>query len=166
MLRCAKNFSPMALLQVNKKKTMKYIFSFKATHTPLSRAQDITRRNTAGWQFRNKYHTNKNASHYTSQILLECTHLKDDTMWGLLSQRISYAPVPLPPFTLHLYRTRLLNIHALSLGGLEWRWHKQPWKKASIRMGHKNVQHETAVHAGDSTVYFVGTFSKENTRDY
>lgn len=27
-------------------------------------------------------------------------------------------------------------------------------------MGHKNVQHETAVHAGDSTVYSVGSFSK------
>lgn len=33
-------------------------------------------------------------------------------------------------------------------------------------MGLKNAQHETAAHAGDSTLYFVGAFSKENARDY
>lgn len=61
MLHCVKDFSLMALLQANKKKPMKYFFSFIAIHTPLSRVQDITMRMTAGWQFRNKYHTNKNA---------------------------------------------------------------------------------------------------------
>lgn len=97
-LHCVQDFSPMALLQENKMKPMKYIFWFIAIHTSLSRAQDITRRNTVGWQFRNKYHTNKNAFHYAYQILLECTDLKDDTMWDLLSQGISYASV----FPIHL----------------------------------------------------------------
>jgi len=48
MLHSVNDFSPMALHQTNKKKPMKYIFAFIATHTPLSRTQDITRRNTAG----------------------------------------------------------------------------------------------------------------------
>lgn len=59
-------------------------------------------RRAAGWQFRNKYHTSKNAFFYTYQILLEYAHLKDDTMWDLLSQGISYGPVP-PPHSLYLY---------------------------------------------------------------
>lgn len=155
----------MALLQGNKKKTMKYIFSFIAIHTPLSRAQDITRSSTAGWQFRNKNHVNKNAFNYTSQFLLECTHLTDDTMWDLLSQGISYAPIPPihPMFTQDQATT-----HTCTLTGrfVMRRGTGQPWKKASTRVSYKNVQHETAVHAGDSPVYFVETFSKENTRDY
>lgn len=164
-LRCVKDFSPMALLQANKKKSMNNFFSFIDIHTPLSRAQDITRRNTAGWRFRNKYHTNTDALHYTYQVLLECTHLNVYVMWDFPSQGVFYAPVP----TTHpiLIQDQATIYTCTFLGGfgvaVVWANHG---KKEGIRMGHKNVQHETAVHAGDSIAYFVQTFSKENARDY
>lgn len=102
-LHCVKDFSFMALLQANKKKPRKYFFPFIATHTHiLSMAQGIMMRKTIGWQLGNKCHSNKNRFCYTYHILLEYAHLNGDTVWGLLSQGISYGPLP-PAHTLCLY---------------------------------------------------------------